>query len=80
MKWQIGEADDARWLEKLIPVNLLSPAESSIEPKPEIAGITGSQEREAAGVWGNARRELWKWFLAAAVVLMMMEWIAFHRR
>ena len=80
MKWQIGEGEAERWIEKLVPVNLLSPAESSIEPKPAIAGITGGQEREAAGIWGNARRELWKWFLAAAVVLMLMEWIAFHRR
>lgn len=80
MSWKKGAPSDSNWNQQLIPVNLLSPAESSIEPKPSIAGISSVSERQSNGFWGDARFELWPWFLASALFLMMLEWIVFHRR
>jgi len=80
MSWRKGKDPDSEWIQQLIPVNLLSPEESSIEPKPSIGGITTVPEREQEGFWGGARSELWPWFLATALFLMMLEWIVFHRR
>ncbi len=80
MKWLQGQSEEQVWNHKRVPVNLLSPAESSIEPMPAIAGIEVGQEREAMGFWGVAKQHYWPWFLAFALGLMVVEWIVFHRR
>jgi hypothetical protein len=69
------ERDDqaTRWF----TVNLLDSSESNLEPKDEIA--IGA-ERVAAGEERPQPRELWKWILAAAVLLLLAEWHVYNRR
>jgi hypothetical protein len=58
-------------------VNLLDASESNIEPRPEIR--IGS-ESVAAGQDRSQPRELWKWILLVAVVLLVVEWGLYNRR
>jgi len=59
-------------------VNLFDRQESSIAPSPtiefgnvQLAGQTG---------WEDARREIWKWLLMAALVILLVEWYIYNRR
>ncbi len=79
MKWRAGDRGEELWQKRSIPVNLLSSSESSIEPRPAI-GLAGSETQQGDLVWTQTRRELWSWFLMAALFLMLAEWIVFHRR
>ncbi|MCI0680761.1 MAG: VWA domain-containing protein [Gemmataceae bacterium] len=69
------ERDDGatRWF----TVNLLDSGESNIQPRDEIA--IGS-ERVAAGEERPQPRDLWKWILVAAVLLLLVEWQVYNRR
>ncbi len=58
-------------------VNLLDANESNIEPRKEIRIGT---ERYATGQDRAQPRELWKWILLLAVVLLMAEWYIYNRR
>jgi hypothetical protein len=58
-------------------VNLLDAGESNIEPRPEIR--IGS-ESIVAGQDRSQPRELWKWILLVAVVLLVVEWGLYNRR
>jgi len=59
-------------------VNLLDRRESDIRPGEEIA--FGRYERLEAGILQPAEREIWKWLVAAAVAVLMLEWWVYHRR
>jgi hypothetical protein len=69
------ERDDqaTRWF----TVNLLDSGESNLQPKDEIA--IGA-ERVTAGEERPQPRDLWKWILAAAVLLLLIEWQVYNRR
>ncbi len=69
------ERDDlaTRWF----TVNLLDSGESNIQPKEE---ITIGSEHVTAGEERRQPRELWKWILAAAIVLLLLEWQVYNRR
>ena len=58
-------------------VNLLDANESNIEPREEIRIGT---ERFSAGRDTPQPRELWKWILVLAVVLLMVEWYIYNKR
>ena len=58
-------------------VNLLDANESNIEPRAEIR--IGS-ERIVAGQEISQPRDLWKWILVLAVVLLMVEWYIYNKR
>ena len=62
----------------VIPVNMFSESESAIstESKVEVAG----REAVARPVAGMAPREIWSWFVAAALVLLALEWMIFAWR
>lgn len=64
--------------EGVIPVNMFSESESAIATasKVEVAG----REAVARPVAGMAPREIWSWFVAAALVLIALEWIIFAWR
>lgn len=79
MQWRAPDVGDGEWQRRSIPVNLLSPAESAIEPRPAI-GLAGTDTQQGDRAWSESRRELWSWFLVAALCLMVAEWIVFHRR
>jgi len=65
--------DDAR-----LAVNLASAAESAI-PTRDTLTIAGS-EVSAQGVGATAPREIWPWFVLAALVLLAFEWALFSWR
>jgi hypothetical protein len=69
------ERDDSatRWF----TVNLLDSGESNLQPRDEIA--IGA-ERIAAGEERPQPWDLWKWILAAAVLLLLVEWQVYNRR
>lgn len=79
MQWFLSGDGQRERGERLIPVNLLSPLETSIEPRPAL-GLVGAETNQAGPVWSQGRRHLWVWFLAAALLIMLAEWIVFHRR
>lgn len=58
-------------------VNLLDSVESNIEPRDKIR--IGS-DRIDAGQERLQPRDLWKWILLLAVVLLMVEWYIYNRR
>src|SRR5262249_50827813 len=58
-------------------VNLLDPEESNIEPREE---VHIGNEKVATGEDRATPREIWKWILLAAVVLLMLEWYIYNRR
>jgi hypothetical protein len=58
-------------------VNLLDSGESNIEPRPEVR-IGG--ERIAGGQERSQPRELWKWVLLVAAILLVLEWALYNRR
>jgi hypothetical protein len=64
--------------EGVIPVNMFSEAESAIATasQVEVAG----REAVARPVAGMAPREIWSWFVAAALVLLALEWTIFAWR
>ena len=76
-----GEEDSnpAGFFSLEVPVNLLSLAESRIEPRP--GAILGSASTTADGfTWGEARREYWPWLLVLGLLALLLEWIVYHRR
>jgi hypothetical protein len=59
-------------------VNALSREESNLQPVSQIS-LAG---RQVAGSQGPVRtnKELWRWLLIAALLLVTLEWAAYHRR
>jgi hypothetical protein len=58
-------------------VNLLDSNESNIEPREEIR--IGS-DKVAAGQEREQPREIWKWILLLALILLTVEWVVYNRR
>src|SRR5262249_9942540 len=58
-------------------VNLLDPEESNLEPRTEI--WVGSVQVKAGTNRGQPR-ELWKWLVLGALVLLLAEWYIYNRR
>lgn len=67
-----------------IPVNLLSPGESALRVGSRIgagAGDAEGSEAAAAGAQrGEGTREIWRWFVLAAGVGLLLEWVVFTLR
>jgi hypothetical protein len=59
-------------------VNLFEPSESDIKPKPRIE--SGDEEIKGQAGWLPMRRELWRWIIVAALVLLGLEWYIYNRR
>ncbi len=60
-----------------IAVNLLNPIESDLSPADHAPGGVG---RTVSGARSAARRELWRYLLAAAIPLLLLEWFIHTRR
>jgi hypothetical protein len=58
-------------------VNLFDPQESQIEPR-QMVQI--GAERVQAGESRKQPRELWRWLVAAGLVIVMLEWWVYNRR
>jgi hypothetical protein len=61
----------------LFAVNLINPTESDIRPQPlQAAANTVRTSTSVARV----NREIWRWLAAVALVILLLEWWAYHRR
>lgn len=76
--YELLPSEDSGGTPRLVAVNLLDPFESltAAIPRIEIGGET------ASGGTGNAQaqREIWNWFVLAAVLLLTLEWLLFDRK
>ncbi|GAB4504897.1 MAG: BatA and WFA domain-containing protein [Anaerolineales bacterium] len=59
-------------------VNLFDPAESDIRPRPTIQ--VGSAEVAPSAAEQVGQREVWPWPAGAALLVLLVEWQAYHRR
>lgn len=68
----------ASGLRRTFAVNMLSREESNTRPSGSISlggkGITGT------GGAVRTNKEFWRWLVIAALVMVILEWIAYHRR
>jgi hypothetical protein len=62
----------------IFAVNLLNQAESDIQPR-SLQTAPGSNVKEVASV-ARVNREIWRWLAGAALVILLLEWWAYHRR
>jgi len=74
--WPAGAAGKEE--KTLFAVNLLSPAESDIRPQSLQAG-EGNAVAESTSV-ASVNKEVWQWLAVAALVILTLEWWAYHRR
>jgi hypothetical protein len=59
--------------------NLSDEAESHVTPKAELK-IPGAKAASAEGFRAGVRRELWVYFVMAAIAISALEWFTYHRR
>jgi hypothetical protein len=80
-RYTVGARDDDKDLDQDVmrgfAVNLLDVNESNIEPR---ASLRIGSERVPAGAEKSRTREIWKWILLLAVVLLISEWFIYQRR
>lgn len=62
-----------------LAANLSSTAESNIKPEPALT-LGDRKLAEPAGFAVSARRDLWIYLVLAALALLMLEWVTYHRR
>jgi hypothetical protein len=65
--------------ERLFAVNLLDGGESNLTPRDKAVQI-GFVEVDGQTGLEPGRREIWKWLLAAALVVLLAEWYIYNRR
>ena len=61
-----------------IAVNVASVEESDIRPQPDV--VIRTQASDNSGQDSIGRRQLWPWFVAAGLVILMIEWWLYARR
>ena len=76
-RYRVDPKEDDKQAPRGFAVNLLDANESNIEPR---AIIRIGNEQVAAGEEKSQPREIWKWILLVAVVLLLTEWFVYHRR
>lgn len=64
--------------ETIFTVNMMDPAESDVTPRKDLAIGSGGKVSESNTLRANL--EYWRWFLAAALAVLMFEWWYYHRR
>lgn len=65
---------------KRFTVNLFDPSESDIRPPQANSLQIGQTTVPAQSGYESARREIWKWLLSAALVVLLVEWYIYNRR
>jgi hypothetical protein len=76
---QVGvyDVEVGRWRQRLA-ANLLAEGESRIAPRSTLTLGAGGQTQAATASLG--RRELWRPLLLLALVVLLVEWLLYHRR
>jgi hypothetical protein len=77
--YQLAVAGDTGNTKLSFAANLVDPEESQIEPVPKL-DLGGRPAHAPAGFRAGVRRELWLYFLVAAIVISALEWLTYHRR
>jgi hypothetical protein len=60
-------------------VNVFAPAESDIGPQQELAIMQSSGLQTAITRDSMARQEFWRWLAAAALLVLVVEWLVYQR-
>jgi Ca-activated chloride channel homolog len=60
-------------------VNLFAPAESQIAPQPDLAVPQTSGLQTTVARQREGRQEVWRWLAALALVVLLVEWLVYHR-
>jgi hypothetical protein len=60
-------------------VNVFAPAESAIGPQQELAIMQSSGLQTAITRDRTARQEFWRWLAAAALLVLVVEWLVYQR-
>ena len=72
------QSPDQETPDLLLPINLFDRNESNLTVREKLTlgyeEVTGESKREVT------RKQYWRWFLLAALVLLMLEWVVFNRR
>jgi hypothetical protein len=63
----------------LFAANLSDDAESHVAPNAELK-LPGATAKPDEGFHAGVRRELWVYFVMAAIALSALEWLSYHRR
>jgi hypothetical protein len=42
--------------------------------------MSGTSEVKGESAWQPARKEIWKWILAGALLVLMVEWYIYNKR
>ncbi len=61
-------------------VNLADPQESRVAVDPQMKRHIGNVSLPAVSGSERSRREFWKWLVAAALVVLVVEWLVYRRR
>ncbi len=61
-----------------LAVNLTDPVESDLRPADQLQ--VGTSPVDADSEAATIRREIWPWFAAAALAMLMLEWLVYTRR
>lgn len=64
--------------EERVAFNVSDAEESDVTPHPELE-ITGGEPLVASG-YTKSTQELWRWLALAALALLCVEWVVYHRR
>jgi hypothetical protein len=64
-------------VQRRFAVNLLDSDESNLQPR---TSLSLGEEKIDAGVMPGQPRELWRWVVLAALVLLLLEWYVYNRR
>ncbi len=64
---------------QIVAGNLVDANESQIGPRPFV-GVNGTRATAPVAGRVGVRRELWLYLLAAAIAIVMLEWLTYHRR
>lgn len=76
--YELLPSEDSSASPRLVAVNLMSPFESLSSGVPSIE--IGGDSTSSISTDGLARREIWSWFILAAVILLTLEWFIFDRK
>lgn len=67
--------------DRTLPVNLLSAAESSLQGAADVPALVGESAVAGGAISradpGQGRREVWHWFVLAAIALLTLEWFVY---
>jgi hypothetical protein len=77
--YHLSVAGDSTNTQASFAANLVDPEESRIEPAQKL-DLGGRPAPPPSGFTAGMRRELWIYFLLAAIVVSAIEWLTYHRR